>query len=196
MEPLILASASPRRRELLGRTGIPFEVFAADVDESISLPAPQAVAELSRRKAEASRRAHPGRWILAADTLVSVEGKILGKPADEAEARAMLRQLSGRTHQVCTGVTVCSPSGAELTRTDVSSVTFAEVSDLEIARYVSGGEPMDKAGAYAIQGGAAQWIERMEGSPSGVIGLPLALVRALLREAGYFDAAPPAPEKG
>ncbi len=189
-EPLILASASPRRRELLARIGIPFEIYPADVDEKTDLPAPAAVAELSRRKAEAARQAHPGRWILAADTLVSLDGCILGKPRDEEDARRMLRLLSGKTHQVCTGVTVVSPSGDFLTATDQSNVTFGMLSESDIHGYVASGEPMDKAGAYAIQGGAAQWIRRMEGSPSGVIGLPLFEVRSLLAQAGYFDETP------
>ena len=187
MEPLILASASPRRRELLSRIGIPFEIDAPRVDEAISLPAEQAVAELSRRKAGASRAAHPGRYILAADTLVSLNGESLGKPKTPEEARGMLRRLSGQTHQVYTGVTVLSPDGRAYTATDVSEVTFAALTEADIQAYVASGEPMDKAGAYAIQGAAAQWIRRMEGSPSGVIGLPLYEVRTLLTEAGYYD---------
>ena len=187
MEPLILASASPRRRELLSRIGIPYEPYPADVDESTRLPAREAVAMLSRRKAEASRLAHPGRWILAADTLVSLEEQILAKPADPEDACRMLRLLSGRTHQVYTGVTVITPRGEILTDVDASDVTFAPLSEQEIRAYVATGEPLDKAGAYAIQGGAAQWIRRMEGSPSGVIGLPLYEVRQLLTRAGYFD---------
>ncbi len=185
-EPLILASASPRRRELLSRVGIPFEIDPADVNETTDLPAGAAVAELSRRKAEAARRAHPGRWILAADTLVSVDGRILGKPGDEAEACRMLRLLSGRTHQVYTGVTVVSPEGKTFTATDVSDVTFAPLTEDDIRGYVATGEPMDKAGACAIQGGAARWLWRGEGSPSGGIGLPLSEVQRLLTEAGYF----------
>lgn len=189
-EPLILASASPRRRELLSRIGIPFETAPADVNEDTDLPAQDAVTALSRRKAEAARIAHPDRWILAADTLVSVEGKILGKPGNAEEACQMLHLLSGRTHQVCTGVTVISPKGDVYTAEDVSDVTFGPLSESEIRGYVASGEPMDKAGAYAIQGGAAQWIRRVEGSPSGVIGLPLFEVRELLAEAGYFDETP------
>ncbi len=183
--PLILASASPRRSELLKSLGVPFETAPADVDEQISLPADQAVFALSQRKAEAARQLHPGRWILAADTLVSVDGEILGKPSDEDTACRMLRRLSGRTHQVYTGVTVISPDGRCFTETDASDVTFDCVGDADIREYVASGEPMDKAGAYAIQGGASKWVLRLEGSPSGVIGLPLCLVRRLLKEAGY-----------
>ncbi len=185
-ETVILASASPRRRELLTRMGVPFEAAPADVDENIALPADRAVAELSRRKAEAARLAHPDRWILAADTLVSLDGVSLGKPHSPEEACAMLRRLSGRTHQVCTGVTVINPEGRMFTGTDCSDVTFGDMSEKDICSYVASGEPMDKAGAYAIQGGAAQWIVRMEGSPSGVIGLPLYEVRQLLEQAGYY----------
>ena len=187
MEPLILASASPRRRKLLSRIGIPYEPYPADVDESTCLPAREAVVLLSRRKAEASLQAHPGRWILGADTLVSLEEQILGKPSDPEDACRMLRLLSGRTHQVYTGVTVITPRGEVFTDVDASDVTFASLSEREIRAYVATGEPLDKAGAYAIQGGAAQWIRHMEGSPSGVIGLPLYEVRQLLTRAGYFD---------
>ena len=182
---LILASASPRRQELLSRARLPFEVDAPEVDETCGLPVEEAVAELSRRKAEAALRLHPGRFILAADTLVAVDGRKLGKPATREEACTMLRLLSGRGHTVCTGVTVVSPAGAFFTETDVSHVFFDSLSDAEIEAYVATGEPMDKAGPYAIPGQAALWIRRMDGSPSGVIGLPLGLVRRLLEKSGY-----------
>ena len=182
--PLILASSSPRRRELLTQAGIPFEVDAPEVDETCDLPAAEAVAELSRRKALAAAAAHPGRLILAADTLVTLDGVSLGKPKDKEDAVRMLRCLSGRIHEVCTGVTVITPAGEALTGTDVSRVTFEEMTEDEIRGYVETGEPLDKAGAYAIQGRAALWIRRMEGSPSGVIGLPLDLVYHLLKKAG------------
>ena len=182
---LILASASPRRQELLSRVHIPFETDVPEVDESCSLPVEEAVAELSRRKALASLARHPGRFILAADTLVAVDGRKLGKPGSESDAKAMLRLLSGRTHTVCTGVTVVNPSGSLRTGTDISHVTFDPMTESDIDAYVATGEPMDKAGAYAIQGQAALWIRRMEGSPSGVIGLPLDLTRRLLSESGY-----------
>ena len=185
METLILASASPRRKELLCQIGVPFEICVTDVNEETSLPAEQAVAELSRRKAEAAGQIFPGRFILAADTLVAIDGENLGKPRNEEEAAEMLRRLSGRTHQVCTGVTVINPSGERYTDTDVSHVTFAEMSEEEIRDYAASGEPLDKAGAYAIQGGAARWIARMDGSPSGVIGLPLYTAWRLLKQAGY-----------
>ena len=149
-DPLILASSSPRRRDLLSIAGIPFEVHVPEVDEFCDLPAESAVAELSRRKALACRQAFPERFILGADTLVALDGKKLGKPTDREDACRMLRLLSGRTHQVFTGITVVTPDGNILTETDTSSVTFEPVSESEIFDYVESGEPMDKAGAYAI----------------------------------------------
>ena len=173
MEKIILASGSPRRNELLHLAGIPFETVIPNVDESCSLPAVNAVAILSERKARAVGSEFPGRYILAADTLVSVDGNALGKPHDEADAVRMLHLLSGRTHQVYT------------------SVTFSELSADEIRSYVASGEPMDKAGAYALQGRASLWITRVEGSFSSVIGLPMHLVRELLLFSGYsFERDP------
>ena len=185
METLILASASPRRRELLSHAGIPFEVQAADVDEHCGDPAAEAVKILSSRKAQSVRQRFPGRYILAADTLVELEGRVLGKPADPEEAFAMLRRLSGHTHQVYTGVTVISPTGDVLTGSDCTDVTFCDIPETEIAAYVASGEPLDKAGAYALQGRASLWVSHLEGSYSSVIGLPLFLVRNLLLQAGW-----------
>ena len=182
---LILASSSPRRRELLLRVGIPFEADAPAVDETCSLPAEEAVAELSLRKARAAFAAHPGCFVLASDTLVSADGVSLGKPRDREDARRMLRLLSGRTHQVYTGVSVISPDGTARTGVDASDVTFDPLSGEEIDAYIASGEPMDKAGAYGIQGLGALFVSRLEGCWSGVMGLPLYLVRRLLREAGY-----------
>ena len=185
MEKLILASASPRRSELLSRVGIPFEVFVSEADEHCALPAEEAVRELSRRKALAVSAGHPGRLVLAADTLVALDGRILGKPKDEADAVRMLSGLSGREHSVYTGVSVVSPDGSVFTEADHSRVTFCEILEEEILCYVRSGEPMDKAGAYAIQGRAGLWVTRLEGCDSSVIGLPLYLVRRLLLRAGY-----------
>ena len=184
-DPLILASSSPRRRELLSQAGIPYEVDAPEVDERCDLPADQAVAELSRRKALAASRVHPGRYILASDTLVALDGRALGKPVDAEDAKRMLRLLSGRTHQVYTGVTVITPSGEVLTDVDASAVTFDPMTEEEIAAYVSTGEPLDKAGAYGIQGRASLYISRIDGCYFGVMGLPLYLVRRLLRRAAF-----------
>lgn len=185
MNRLILASHSPRRCELLHRIGLSFETDAPEVDERCDLPAAEAVRFLSRRKASACTAVHPDCYILAADTLVSYKGESLGKPFDEADAVRMLKLLSGRTHQVYTGVTVISPSGEAYTATDSTNVTFAPLSAEEILSYVRSGEPMDKAGAYALQGRAGLWVERLDGSDSSVIGLPLYLVRRLLTQAGY-----------
>ncbi len=185
MNRLILASRSPRRSELLHRLGLSFETDDPDVDESCSLPAAEAVKVLSARKASASASAHPGCWILAADTLVSCEGHALGKPRDGLDACRMLRSLSGRTHQVCTGVTVISPSGDIFSGVDSTDVTFDPVPEEELIAYVRSGEPMDKAGAYALQGRAGMWVSRLDGSDTSVIGLPLYLVRRLLMAAGY-----------
>lgn len=188
VEKLVLASCSPRRRELLSLAGIPFDAVSPDVDEAVSLPACEAVSVLSARKARAGGDLFPGRRVLAADTLVALDGVPLGKPKDPDDAVRMLRALSGRTHRVYTGVSVLSPSGALFTGADASSVTFCPIPEAEILSYVRSGEPMDKAGAYALQGRASLWITRLEGSYSSVIGLPLYLVRTLLLESGYrFD---------
>ena len=192
MSGLILASRSPRRCELLRRIGLSFETDAPDVDESCSLAAADAVQVLSRRKASAAAALHPGLFILAADTLVSFQDESLGKPVDEADAVRMLNLLSGQTHQVYTGVTVISPSGKMFTEYDRTNVTFATLYSEEILSYVRSGEPMDKAGAYALQGRAGMWVEHLDGSDSSVIGLPLYLVRRLLQQAGFLLPSGPA----
>jgi septum formation protein len=177
MSDFVLASASPRRAELLRAAGFTFDVLVADVDEAVHPgEAPEAYV---RRVAEAKGRAvasrAEGRRVLAADTTVVVEGVILGKPADAAEASRMLRALSGRTHQVLTGVWL--DGACEVESTDVE---FVPLTDEEIAWYVASGEPMDKAGAYAIQGLASRFISRIRGSYSNVVGLPVARVYAIL----------------
>lgn len=181
---LVLMSASPRRRELLSLTGIPFIVDAPEVDESCALPPREAVLELSRRKALAGRETHAGRIVLASDTLVAMNGLALGKPVDEADAFRMLHMLSGAWHQVYTGVTIMDAQGGLHSGVDATDVRFAAMTDEEIRRYIATGEPMDKAGAYAVQGIAGLWIEELRGSHSNVIGLPLALTRRLLAECG------------
>ena len=183
---LILASASPRRKELLGLIGLPFSIDAPDVDETCDLPPRQAVKELSRRKALAAAALHPGCVILAADTLVSVDEKALGKPHDAADAFRMLHSLSGRWHQVYTGVSVVAADGAIRSEVDVTDVHFEEMSDEAIRRYIATGEPMDKAGAYAVQGIAGLWIDELRGSHTNVIGLPMALTRRLLEGCGLL----------
>jgi septum formation protein len=195
---LILASASPRRRELLAQAGFAFEVRAADIPEE-----PRAgedpiayVVRLAREKAEAVFRetgvrdqrsgVRVGLVVLGADTTVVVDGVILGKPADEADAARMLRMLSGRTHRVITGVAVVTAKRTEVAA-EVTAVKFLTLSEEEIAAYIATGEPMDKAGAYAIQGLAAKWIPRIEGDYFNVVGLPLALVSALLEGLTQVD---------
>lgn len=183
---LILASASPRRRELLSLTGLPFTVDAPDVNESCTLPPREAVKELSRRKALAAANLHPGCVILAADTLVSVDEQALGKPQDAEDAFRMLHSLSGRWHQVYTGVTVVDADGTLRCEADVTDVHFETMSDEAIHGYIATGEPMDKAGAYAVQGIAGLWIDELRGSHTNVIGLPMALTRRLLEGCGLM----------
>jgi septum formation protein len=178
---LVLASASPRRQELLRNAGIAFVVQAADIDERPREgETPRECAErLAREKALAVAEAYPGDRILGADTVVAVDGEILGKPRDAGDAARMLRMLSGRVHEVITGVCVVEP-GASETRSESTLVTMNELSDEEIRDYIATGEPMDKAGAYAIQGRAGRWIPRIEGDYSNVVGLPVALVCRML----------------
>lgn len=181
---LILASLSPRRQELLSLTGLSFEVIAPQVDEHTSLGAREAVQELCRRKAMHVMSLHPGNIILAADTLVAMEDVPFGKPADEEDAFRMLSLLQGQTHQVHTGVCVADRNGTLHTGVDTSDVTFLPMTPSEIRAYIATGEPMDKAGAYALQGKAGMFIREVVGTPSGVIGLPLPLTCRLLRECG------------
>ena len=189
---LVLGSASPRRAALLREMGVPFTVLASDVPET---PEPgESPADFARRaatdKGAAVAQRRPGEWVLAADTVVAVEGEILGKPRDAADARRMLRQLSGRAHEVLTGVTLFAPGGACVEAEVVcTAVAFRALSDEEIAAYVAGGEPADKAGAYAIQGGAAGFVRDVRGSVSNVIGLPVDEVRAMLARQGLVVAA-------
>jgi len=200
---LILASASPRRRELLAQAGYVFEVCPAHVNED-ARPGEGAIAyvtRLAREKAEAvyaqtgseisktpshvatlGSGARDGLVVLGADTTVEVDGQILAKPEDAADAARMLRLLSGRTHRVITGVAVVTARGAQVAA-EVTGVKFLTLSEAEIAEYIATGEPMDKAGAYGIQGRAARWIPRVEGCYFNVVGLPLALVSTMLEAA-------------
>lgn len=178
---LILASQSPRRKELMGLFHVPFTVRAADIDETMdSGRSPyDEVARVSRLKAEATPR-EPDDVVIAADTIVVCDGKVLGKPKDEADAVAMLRLLSGRDHQVMTGMTVLR-GGEAVTHTEVTDIHFRNLSEQEIVSYVRTGEPMDKAGSYAIQGGAALFCERMDGDYYNVVGLPVCRLGQILR---------------
>jgi septum formation protein len=189
---IVLASASPRRQELLRNAGIRFVVQPADINETpLAGESPRDCAErLARGKALAVFRARPRDYVLGADTIVVIDGAILGKPRDADDAARMLRLLSGRTHAVITGVCVVGPvasKGGALSASETTLVTFCELSDEEIRDYVGTGEPMDKAGAYGIQGIASRWIPRIEGEYSNVVGLPVALVYRMLRERGALD---------
>jgi len=182
---LVLASASPRRQELLRNAGIPFVVHPADVDETpIRGESARGCAErLAREKALNVWRVRPQDVVLGADTVVVVGGEILGKPVDAEDAARMLRMLSGRDHQVITGVCVAGINAGEdepVTDSETTLVTVSPISEDEIREYVASGEPMDKAGAYAIQGIASRWIPRIEGDYSNVVGLPVALVYRML----------------
>lgn len=177
--PLILASGSPRRRELIDSMGIPFQVIVADAEEVKAGNPQELVMENARRKAAAVAKSHPGRIVLGADTMVFAAGEALGKPRDDQDARRMLRLLSGGTHWVYTGVSVMQDERQD-TRWDATKVFFSPLTEAQIDRYIASGEPWDKAGAYAIQGKAGMFVERIEGSYSNVIGLPLALVREML----------------
>jgi septum formation protein len=184
---LVLASASPRRQELLRNAGISFTVRPADIDETPMLAeSPQVCAErLAREKAVAVSQSRPEDYVLGADTIVVVDDTILGKPRDADDAARMLRLLSGRMHAVITGVCVVGPVASKVkTASETTLVTFCELCDDEIRDYIATGEPMDKAGAYAIQGIASRWIPRIEGDYGNVVGLPVALVYAMLQELG------------
>jgi septum formation protein len=178
---LILASASARRAELLRAAGIPFEVEPAEIDES---PRPgeapsQYVQRLAREKAQAVAARHPDAAVLAADTTVVVDGLILGKPVDDSDARAMLSRLSGRTHDVLTGVALVR-NGQAISAVETTRVRFVPMSSSDIEWYVASREPHGKAGAYAIQGLASRFVDRVEGSYSNVVGLPVTLVWKLV----------------
>lgn len=182
---IVLASQSPRRREILERAGIPFTVRVADIDESVAAgEAPQSyVRRLAARKAVAVAR--PGEVVLAADTTVVADGEILSKPVDAADATRMLTMLAGRTHEVITGF--CIKNGKDLyIDAESTSVRFLTMDPDEIAAYVATGEPMDKAGAYAIQGLASRYIDRIEGCYFNVVGLPVSRVFQHLRRQGVF----------
>ena len=183
---IILASQSPRRQELLKLTGLPFAIRIADVDETMdkSLPVQQEVTRVSRMKAQAiASGASPDDIVIAADTIVVIDGRELGKPHSEEEALAMLRLLSGRTHEVVTVLSVCKGSRIE-SEAVVTKVTFRALSDPEIRAYIRTGEPMDKAGSYGIQGYGAMFVSHLEGDYFSVMGLPLCPLCRMLRGFG------------
>jgi septum formation protein len=179
----VLASGSPRRRELLAQAGYRFEVQVSSVAEArrTDEDAIRFATRLAREKAEdVFAGCLPGAVVLGADTVVVCDGEVMGKPADTAEAARMLLRLSGRTHQVVTGVAVVWGKGSAEVAAELTQVTMRTISAQEVSEYVAGGEPMDKAGAYAIQGYAGRWIPRINGCYFNVVGLPLALVTSLL----------------
>ena len=190
---LVLASASPRRQELLRNAGIAFTVHPTNIPER---PQPgesgrDCAERLARQKAQAAFQHWPDALVLGADTVVVVENQIFGKPRDDADAMRMLRSLSGRIHQVTTGVCLMGPrrtenqkleTGFKDTRSATTLVTVTTLTDEDIRSYVASGEPMDKAGAYGIQGTASRWISCIEGDYFNVVGLPVSLVQRMLKE--------------
>jgi septum formation protein len=198
---VILASASPRRRELLTMAGIEFRVEAADIDEAV-VPGESAATYVQRLAVEKAQAVW-GRYkggddagdpitVIGADTTVVCDGELLGKPVDQADARRMLELLSGRTHQVLTGVAAITRK-ATVSEVEVTQVFFDLIGERELVEYLASGEPMDKAGAYGIQGYAGRWIPRIEGCYFNVVGLPLARTLAVLARAqdGPSDVVPP-----
>jgi len=193
---IVLASASPRRQELLRNAGISFLVQPADINETpLANESPQNCAKrLARDKAVAISQSRPQDYVLGADTIVVIDNSILGKPRDAADAGRMLRLLSGRTHKVVTGVCLVTPSmrscestpeGREvITVSETTLVSMDKISEEEIRDYIATGEPMDKAGAYAIQGIASRWITCIDGDYSNVVGLPVRRVYSMLRKQG------------
>lgn len=188
-ERIILASASPRRREILGSMGAKFTVITSDADENADISNPvELTVELARRKGRAvydllcSRGKSDGAIIISADTVVFCDGKILGKPKDEAQARQMLSLLSGRKHSVATGIAV-TVGGETFTDCSVTAVDVDEIPSEEIEKYIASGEPFDKAGAYGIQGGFCRWVKGIDGCYFGVVGLPSNLLNSLFYRA-------------
>jgi septum formation protein len=204
-KPVVLASSSPRRRELLERAGLQFTIDPSETDEKLDdSRGPEELAKLiSSMKARSAAQRHPGSIIIAADTFGVLDGKLLGKPCDAADAQEMLRRMSGKCHLVLTGFTILdSESGKAVSRVVKTKVYFNELSSGQIDEYVATGEPLDKAGAYAIQGLGAGMVEKIEGDYFNVVGLPVsALARELkkfgieLPNASQFDRAADSPAR-
>lgn len=183
-ERLVLASASPRRREILENLGFPFEILPAGVDEEeVPWRDPYAAAGLlAEIKAVEAQRSRPRATVIGADTVVLCEGERMGKPAGREDARRMLERLSGRAHQVVTGLAIVAPPNVRFVETESTTVIVRDLSPGEIASYIDTGEPFDKAGGYAIQGYASAFIDRIEGCYFNVVGLPVALLFRLFRQ--------------
>ena len=185
MEKIFLASKSPRRAELLARLGIEYEILSAEVDETVSGSPEVCVCTLAQRKAAAGAALVSDGWVLAADTLVFLNDEALGKPADADDAKRMLRALSGKTHRVLTGMCLYNAgTGKAFTRWDGADITFDDMTEEEIASYVASGEPMDKAGAYGIQGLGGAYIAHISGDYYATVGLSICGFRKLLKETG------------
>jgi septum formation protein len=180
---LILASASPRRQELLRQAGIDFEVFPANIPEERNPGEPPLdyALRMAQEKAFKVAATFPNHYVLGADTIVIVDDEVLGKPRGGQDAARMLHRLSDRGHQVTTAVSLVAPGGSTDTRSCTTQVYFRKLDEEEIQAYIATGEPLDKAGAYAIQGGAALWVVHLEGDYSNVVGLPVPLVAEMLR---------------
>lgn len=187
---IVLASASPRRHEILARAGLEFTVITSGVDEMVASfddPCDYSL-QLARRKAQAVARSERDALVIGSDTVVEIDGQILGKPRDERDAARMLRALRGRTHRVTTGVVVIdAASGRSSGRATTTAVTMRDFSDAELAAYVASGEPFDKAGSYAIQGAGGSLVEGIDGPFDNIVGLPSSVVLDLLRE--FHDQA-------
>ena len=187
MKKLILASQSPRRRELLEKCGIPFLCDPAGIDESFdhTKPVEEEIRRLAMRKAEAGLIKHPDAVVVGSDTIVVLNGTVLGKPADEKDAEHMLKMLSGNTHQVVTGLCIMSEKKV-YTDVSVADVTFAELDEEEIRSYIASKEPMDKAGAYAVQGLGGKFITGISGDYYTIVGLPLNMVYEELKNLSEY----------
>lgn len=190
MQKLILASASPRRSELLALLPYAFEVIPSDAEENMdtALTAQENVISLARRKAHSVAAVHPKRTVIGCDTVVVLDGHILGKPRDAKHAGEMLRALSGRAHTVCTGVCIVH-DGEEVRFCEETAVQMRTISERELAWYLNTGDPMDKAGAYGIQGHAGAFVERIDGDYFNVVGLPLCRLSTVLSGLGYGSFA-------
>jgi septum formation protein len=192
-QPLILASASPRRQQFLRELGLQFTILPADIDETPLAGEQPAVfaLRLAKEKAAAVAMRYPASWVIGADTVVTLDGRIIGKPVDADDALDILRSLQGQTHQVITGLALtCLQANCAEGITEVSEVTFANFPDTVLAAYVRTGEPLDKAGAYGIQAGGAFLVRELRGSCSNVIGLPLDICLSLLLRHGIIAPQP------
>jgi septum formation protein len=190
-KPLVLASASPRRKRLIEQAGLPFIIVVSNIDETLDGDDPAAGARtLARRKADAVRDSYPGRWILGADTIVVQGTSILGKPFDPRDARVMLERLSGKEHSVITGFCIAGPGGAYYSEAVRTLVKFKELTQREVEGYIETDEPFGKAGSYAIQGIGVFLVESIKGSYTNVVGLPLCEVISALVKMGALERYP------